>query len=32
MSYQFRYTYDTYDVTELLTSGENAVGVTVGEG
>lgn len=32
MSYQARHTYDTYDVTELLTSGDNAVGVTVGEG
>lgn len=32
MSYQFRHTYDTYDVTDLLTSGDNAIGVTVGEG
>jgi|SRR5690242_2533935 len=32
MSYQFRRTYNTYDVTALLASGENAVGVTVGEG
>jgi alpha-L-rhamnosidase len=32
MSYQFRHTYDTYDITNLLRSGENAVGVEVGEG
>lgn len=32
MSYQFRHTYDTYDVTDLLSSGSNAIGVTVGEG
>ena len=32
MSYQFRHTYDTYDVTGLLQSGENAIGVEVGEG
>lgn len=32
MSYQSRHTYDTYDVTDLLNNGENAVGVTVGEG
>ncbi|KAB5559706.1 bacterial alpha-L-rhamnosidase-domain-containing protein [Coniochaeta sp. 2T2.1] len=31
-SYHFRHVYDTYDVTELLASGENAIGVTVGEG
>ncbi|KAH7385831.1 alpha-L-rhamnosidase A [Pyrenochaeta sp. MPI-SDFR-AT-0127] len=31
-SYQFRHTYDTYDVTNLVKSGENAIGVTVGEG
>lgn len=32
MSYQFRHTYDTYDVTKLITRGANAFGVTVGEG
>lgn len=32
MSYQFRHTYDTYDVTDLLNDGDNTVGVTVGEG
>ncbi|KAH6642002.1 bacterial alpha-L-rhamnosidase-domain-containing protein, partial [Boeremia exigua] len=32
MSYQFRHTYDTYDVTDLLESGENAIGVGLGEG
>lgn len=32
MSYQFRHTYDTYDVTDLIQQGSNAVGVTVGEG
>lgn len=32
MSYQFRHTYDTYDVTDLIQQGGNAVGVTVGEG
>ena len=32
MSYQFRHTYDTYDVTDLLNNGKNAIGVTVGEG
>lgn len=32
MSYQFRHTYDTYDVTDLLNCGGNAIGVTVGAG
>lgn len=32
MSYQFRHTYDTYDVTDFLKHGGNAIGVTVGEG
>lgn len=32
MSYQFRHTYDTYDVTNFLKNGDNAIGVTVGEG
>ncbi|KAF2112991.1 alfa-L-rhamnosidase [Lophiotrema nucula] len=31
-SYQFRHVYDTYDVTSLLTAGDNTIGVTVGEG
>lgn len=31
-SYHHRHVYDTYDVTDLLTSGGNAIGVTVGEG
>lgn len=31
-SYQYRHTYDTYDVTHLVNSGSNAIGVTVGEG
>ncbi|KAF2681410.1 glycoside hydrolase family 78 protein [Lentithecium fluviatile CBS 122367] len=31
-SYNFRHVYDTYDVTELLKAGDNAIGVTVGEG
>lgn len=32
MSYQFRHTYDTYDVTGLLQQGNNAIGITIGEG
>ncbi|KKY29884.1 putative alpha-l-rhamnosidase a [Diaporthe ampelina] len=32
MSYQFRHTYDTYDVTGLLQRGTNAIGITIGEG
>lgn len=32
MSYQFRHTYDVYDVTNLLKNGRNAIGVTIGEG
>lgn len=31
-SYNYRHVYDTYDVTELVGSGENAIGVLVGEG
>ncbi|KAF2646080.1 hypothetical protein P280DRAFT_439794 [Massarina eburnea CBS 473.64] len=31
-SYNNRLVYDTYDVTELVTNGGNAIGVTVGEG
>jgi len=31
-SYNFRHVYDTYDVTEMLKQGGNAIGVTVGEG
>lgn len=31
-TYNYRHIYDTYDVTELITSGENAIGVVVGEG
>ena len=31
-SYNYRHVYDTYDVTELITSGDNAIGVSVGEG
>ncbi|KAF1949662.1 alfa-L-rhamnosidase [Byssothecium circinans] len=31
-AYNYRHVYDTYDVTELIKSGENALGVTVGEG
>ncbi|KAF2190898.1 bacterial alpha-L-rhamnosidase N-terminal [Zopfia rhizophila CBS 207.26] len=30
--YNYRHVYGTYDVTELVTSGENATGVTVGGG
>lgn len=32
MSYQFRHTYDTYDVTALVQQGNNAIGITIGEG
>ncbi|KAF2011563.1 glycoside hydrolase family 78 protein [Aaosphaeria arxii CBS 175.79] len=32
MSYHHRHVYDTYDVTELVKPGENAIGATVGEG
>jgi alpha-L-rhamnosidase len=31
-SYHFRHAYDTYDVTDLVKEGDNAIGVTVGEG
>ncbi|KAF2252021.1 glycoside hydrolase family 78 protein [Trematosphaeria pertusa] len=31
-SYNYRHVYDTYDTTQLLKSGKNAIGVTVGEG
>ncbi|KAF6812505.1 alpha-l-rhamnosidase [Colletotrichum musicola] len=31
-SYNYRHVYDTYDVTELISSGDNAIGVAVGEG
>ncbi|TDZ38158.1 hypothetical protein C8035_v006814 [Colletotrichum spinosum] len=31
-SYNYRHVYDTYDVTELVTNGDNAIGVAVGEG
>ena len=31
-SYNFRHVYDTYDVTSLIKAGDNAIGVTVGEG
>ncbi|KAL2882035.1 hypothetical protein SGCOL_002293 [Colletotrichum sp. CLE4] len=31
-SYNYRHVYDTYDVTELISSGENAIGAAVGEG
>ncbi|KAG2418458.1 hypothetical protein HFD88_001559 [Aspergillus terreus] len=31
-SYQYRHEYNTYDVTDLLKQGPNAIGVTVGEG
>ncbi|PSN59385.1 alpha-L-rhamnosidase A [Corynespora cassiicola Philippines] len=32
MSYQYRHVYDTYDVTDLLATGENVIGATIGEG
>ncbi|KAL2784585.1 bacterial alpha-L-rhamnosidase-domain-containing protein [Aspergillus keveii] len=31
-SYAYRHEYNTYDVTDLLQTGDNAIGVTVGEG
>ncbi len=31
-SYHYRHVYDTYDVTDLISGGENAIGITVGEG
>lgn len=31
-SYNFRHVYDTYDVTDQVKKGSNAIGVTVGEG
>lgn len=31
-AYNHRHVYDTYDVTDLMNSGENAIGATVGEG
>jgi len=31
-SYNYRHVYDTFDVTELLTDGNNTIGVVVGEG
>ncbi|KAK1702296.1 alfa-L-rhamnosidase [Colletotrichum lupini] len=31
-SYNYRHVYDTYDVTELISNGDNAIGVAVGEG
>ncbi|KAM5347880.1 hypothetical protein ACJ41O_007704 [Fusarium nematophilum] len=31
-SYKYRHVYDTYDVTELVRDGENAIGIVVGEG
>ncbi|KAI0020309.1 extracellular glycosyl hydrolase family 78 protein [Xylariomycetidae sp. FL0641] len=31
-SYKYRHVYDTYDVTDHLQSGENAIGIQVGEG
>ena len=31
-SYNFRHAYDTYDVTDLVKDGGNAIGVLVGEG
>ncbi|KXH52311.1 hypothetical protein CSAL01_06052 [Colletotrichum salicis] len=31
-SYNYHHVYDTYDVTELVSSGKNAIGVAVGEG
>lgn len=31
-SYNNRHVYDTYDVTDLVKDGDNAIGVTVGEG
>ncbi|KAI9901078.1 hypothetical protein N3K66_002895 [Trichothecium roseum] len=31
-SYNFRHVYDTYDVTDMLDDGDNAIGIFVGEG
>jgi alpha-L-rhamnosidase len=31
-AYNYRHVYDTYDVSDLVKSGDNAIGVTVGEG
>lgn len=31
-SFNYRHVYDTYDVTDLIKSGDNAIGVIVGEG
>jgi alpha-L-rhamnosidase len=31
-SYNYRHVYNTYDVTELVSSSKNAIGVLVGEG
>lgn len=31
-AYTFRHEYNTYDVTDLLSEGQNTIGVTVGEG
>lgn len=31
-AYNFRHEYNTYDVTDLLSQGQNTIGVTVGEG
>ena len=31
-SYHYRHVYDTYDITDLLEEGDNAIGVSVGEG
>ncbi|KAJ3537929.1 hypothetical protein NM208_g6122 [Fusarium decemcellulare] len=31
-SYNYRHVYDTYDVTDLVKDGDNAIGVVVGEG
>ncbi|KAF2703491.1 glycoside hydrolase family 78 protein [Pleomassaria siparia CBS 279.74] len=31
-AYNYRHVFDTYDVTDLVKAGDNAIGVTVGEG
>jgi len=31
-SFNYRHVYDTYDVTDLIKAGDNAIGVAVGEG
>lgn len=31
-SFNYRHVYDTYDVTDMITEGHNAIGVVVGEG